>query len=127
MPSTSTDTSDASWVQRALCFATAAANGTSIDSVLSAPLLLNAGSLNVLSYWDPASGQLYTTNSAGISTAVASSESKTKYAHMLHGTQGKGQILIHLGNPVFQDTTINWFFNALFVAMSEVFLNCFWS
>jgi hypothetical protein len=112
-------TSDESWVQSLLSFAPAEVNGEAQASVTSAPLVLQTTGLDVLSYWDPSQGSLYTSNSAGVPTAVASSASATAYPHMLYKTQGKGQVVVHLGNPVFQESSFSWFFNALFLSMSE--------
>jgi hypothetical protein len=113
------DTSDTAWEQRALCFAPPESGNLVTDSVTSAPLVLDAGSLSVLSYWDPSSGRLYTKSGSGVSTAVSSSASSTQFPHTLYGTVGKGQVIIQLSNSAFQSSTFGWFFNALYVAMSE--------
>jgi hypothetical protein len=106
------------WVTSTLCLSPPQSNGITFDSVTSAPLALNPSNMNVLSYWNVTTGGLTTMTSAGAPTSVLSTTTTT-YPQTLYKAVGEGQLIVHLGNPIWQSASYGWVFNALFAAMAR--------
>ena len=73
-------------------------------------------SLRVIASFNPAASALIIRNSTGLSSPVSSS---TFTPALLYGQLGKGQLILHLGNPPIVAASYPWIYNMLFLANSR--------
>lgn len=104
---------EAEWVQRALCFSPTTNGSAASASLQSAPVVSDANAFTVVSRWNGTT--LRIKNAAG---AVRNAEPDGAYPHIMWQPVGKGQLVLHLGNPVLEEASFGWFFDALFLAMA---------